>query len=421
MSTSGPEPQPDVLRWIENFAAHMLNDELLRDLYTELVAELTVEIPETAADAGIRRDLDASTRDLLNTFLAQAAKDPTADVIFPQAAVDLARTLARRRHDVGLLLRLYRVGQRLFWSKLMELVRSQVADPDLRMAVLQYLWDRMSRVLEENIDILVAAHTEESEQRLRGALMRRQETAHALLRGEVQDIDAASERLGHNLHRRQLGLVLWSEADELSESLESLAIEIATVLGSVRPLTVRAGARVLWVWVAVGKDTELARIAGAPLLRESRALRVAAGSPVPGIAGFVGSHREALRAQEVAVNSARVGQVVYYADVEVISCLSADTEAVRGLVARELGGLAGRGASLSRLRETVLAYLSVGASSRAAADLLGLHKNTVLYRLKRAEELLGHGVEERRLPLELALMVVDVYGEGVFGQEESGS
>lgn len=416
---TGPRPDtpPQVVRWVERFAAEMMSDDLLNQLYSDLVAELTGEFPDLAADVGIRRDLDASTRDLLNTFLAEAAKDPNADIVFPPAAIGLARTFAQRGYDVGVLLRLYRIGQRLFWARLMEIIGEQTPDPDLRMAVLQFLWDRMSRVLEQNIDLLVEAHTEESEQRMRGALLRRAETVQAILRGEPVDIDVASGQLGHNLRRFQTALVLWADesADPVDPSgmLESLAGEAAAIVGALRPLTVQSSSRVVWAWLATGRRPVVERIADLPMSQRAPLMRIAVGEPATGLRGFRDSHREALRAQAVVVDAALARGVTFYRDVEVVSCLSADAEAMRALVARELGGLAQPGAAAARLRETVLAYLSVGGSSRAAAARLRLHKNTVLYRLKQAEELLGHPVDDRRLPLELALLLADTYGERV--------
>ncbi|MGH3432136.1 MAG: PucR family transcriptional regulator, partial [Thermocrispum sp.] len=143
------------------------------------------------------------------------------------------------------------------------------------------------------------------------------------------------------------------------------------------------------------------------------ALRVAAGVPAAGVDGFRDSHREALRAQQVAAAVVRPAQVTLYDDVEVVSCLSGDEASMRALVRRELGELAGPGAATARLRETALAYLRVGGSARRAADELGVHKNTVLYRLRQVEDTLGRQIGERRLPAELALLLADAYGAQV--------
>jgi DNA-binding PucR family transcriptional regulator len=68
-----------------------------------------------------------------------------------------------------------------------------------------------------------------------------------------------------------------------------------------------------------------------------------------------------------------------------------------------LGDLAGDGRGRAGLRETVRVYLAEGSSAPRAAEQPHLYRNTVLYRLGRAEELLGYAVGERRLALMLAL------------------
>lgn len=86
---------------------------------------------------------------------------------------------------------------------------------------------------------------------------------------------------------------------------------------------------------------------------------------------------------------------------------------MRDLVAGELGALGRPGETNRRLRETALAVLRAGGSAREAAVSLGVHKNTVLYRLPQIEELLTHPLDERRLPLEMALEIVERLGDGV--------
>ncbi|MPY80585.1 MAG: hypothetical protein GEV04_19480 [Actinophytocola sp.] len=61
------------------------------------------------------------------------------------------------------------------------------------------------------------------------------------------------------------------------------------------------------------------------------------------------------------------------------------------------------------MRATALAYLEAGGA-RAAASALGVHKNTVLYRLRQVEDLLGHPIDKDPLRLHLALLLADHYG-----------
>ncbi|MDV6013074.1 helix-turn-helix domain-containing protein [Haloechinothrix sp. LS1_15] len=409
--------------WVREYATAMLCEESVDELVVRWNGQLIEELPELGSDPGVRRDLDASTRDAVRMFLDMLSKDAHELLEVPVGAVGLARTLAQRQYDVGLLLRLYRTGQRVFWVEVMRIVRAEITDAELQMAVLELLWERVSRLLEQHIDALVTVHTEETERRLRGSVARRLETVHAILRGEALEIDTACKRLGHNLHRHQTGLVLWAtdavtDADP-SSRLEGLACELATAVGTVSPLNVQAGSRVVWSWLASGSEPELARIA-AVVERRGPGLRAAVGIPAPGLAGFRDSHRQAIRAQTVAVRSARDELVTWYREVELASCLPPDSEAVRALVARQLGGLARRDATAARLRETVRAYLGAGANARAAADALGVHKNTVLYRLRQVEPVLGERPERRGLPLELALLVHETYGDAALPADVDG-
>ena len=56
------------------------------------------------------------------------------------------------------------------------------------------------------------------------------------------------------------------------------------------------------------------------------------------------------------------------------------------------------------LRDTLRVFLQESGSFVAAAERLTLHKNTVRYRVGKAEESLGHPVGEDRLHVELALL-----------------
>jgi DNA-binding PucR family transcriptional regulator len=101
---------------------------------------------------------------------------------------------------------------------------------------------------------------------------------------------------------------------------------------------------------------------------------------------------------------------VLYRDVELL-CLTAGSESLtRRMAERELGALGGAAKNISLIRETVLAYFESGLNVEATAERLYVHKNTVRYRLARAEELVGHGLSERPAHLELALRYLSMFG-----------
>jgi hypothetical protein len=83
-----------------------------------------------------------------------------------------------------------------------------------------------------------------------------------------------------------------------------------------------------------------------------------------------------------------------------------DPELARALAARRLGPLDGLGAAeRARLLETLAAWLDLQRHTPAIAATLGVHPQTVRYRLRRLGELLGEALEtpEGRFELALAL------------------
>ena len=78
-----------------------------------------------------------------------------------------------------------------------------------------------------------------------------------------------------------------------------------------------------------------------------------------------------------------------------------------------LAGLAADDENHARLRDTLLAFLHANGSYKATAEQLMLHKNTVQYRIRRAEESLGRPVSENPHDLELALRASHWLGSSV--------
>jgi len=86
---------------------------------------------------------------------------------------------------------------------------------------------------------------------------------------------------------------------------------------------------------------------------------------------------------------------------------------LRDWVLGTLGGLAADDEQHARLRETLLVFLHSGGSYKATAEQLVLHKNTVQYRIRKAEESLGRPVGQNRQDVELALKASQWLGSSV--------
>jgi sugar diacid utilization regulator len=71
----------------------------------------------------------------------------------------------------------------------------------------------------------------------------------------------------------------------------------------------------------------------------------------------------------------------------------------------------GHAATAQHLAATVRTYLDENGSRGRTAKRRSIHENTVAYRLRQAEELLGRSVEKRTLELRVALTLADLVGE----------
>lgn len=416
------DAQREALEFLERYIAD-LDETALTGLARRLAAYAGEGIPELEG-SGAGTDLLALARESIRSLFAVLPAEQWRTPDVPVAAMEFTRALARGGHDLSVLLKVYRLGQVEFWNAVMEVADREIPDPAVRMGTLALMWERLSLWVEVVVEHQVRLYEEERERWLRGALARRAATVRAILAGEDVDPQRAGAVLGHDLERWQLALALWADEEasvtDALARLETLAGEVATAVGAHRPLTMVAGVRGLWAWVGTDAPSDPRVLADLPALAGAAGLRVAAGRPRRGTGGFRESHREALAAQRVAAAAVDARPLTSYADVEVVSMLSTDETAMRHLVETELTGLLARDASTMRLRRTALAFLRSGSNARAAADLLGTHRNTVLYRVRRAEELLGRPIDDGRLRLELALTLVETFGDRLLPPASGG-
>ena len=109
-----------------------------------------------------------------------------------------------------------------------------------------------------------------------------------------------------------------------------------------------------------------------------------------------------------------------YADVAAVALLATDLDAAGDFVRRELGGLAARSAPMEALRTTLYHYLEAERSLLDVARRLHVAKGTVTYRVKRAQEVLGHDLDDRRFALHTALALAEELGDAVLLPQAKG-
>jgi hypothetical protein len=142
-------------------------------------------------------------------------------------------------------------------------------------------------------------------------------------------------------------------------------------------------------------------------------LRAGIGMPVPRLADIPRSRRDAERALTVAASQPARGHVVRIEDVQAHAVLIELLELTHG----HAGLLQGRLQTLvghdrrhgTEFVRTLRAYLDAGCDIRRAGEQIGLHRNSVRYRMRRLLEIssLDLSDPEERLVTELQLRMLD--------------
>jgi DNA-binding PucR family transcriptional regulator len=100
------------------------------------------------------------------------------------------------------------------------------------------------------------------------------------------------------------------------------------------------------------------------------------------------------------------GPLTRYRDVAVAALCTADGDHAAAFVSGVLGSLAANDEVTYRLAMTLAVYLRQNRSRTRAAARLAVHPNTVSYRVRQAEELLGRSASADSLDLQVALTLL---------------
>ncbi|GAA1081501.1 hypothetical protein AXK60_06445 [Tsukamurella pseudospumae] len=397
---------PPARRWLAEFARAGENEQALDTMVRDVDDAIVAALPEIDEPL-LRAELDASTRAHWRGVLGNATRE-TITIRPGEETHDLARTMARRGHELRVLLAVYRVGQSAAWELFTTTAAAEIPDAEVRSEVLLHFWPRTTQWLDVSIEAMIGTFVAEREQWQRGALARQAATVEALLSGQDVDPADASAALGYPVNPVHTAYTLWADEGvldaDVQRHLERAGLAVHRAVGGEHRLALRTGARSLRCW-STGST-----VPDPPDLPPT--VRCALGTAHPGIDGFRTSAAESAAALEVAQRTGR--RIVAYRDVE-LACLAHGIAGPTGadtLIRRELGDLAAATDSAARLRETALAYLGAGGDAKAAGESLILHPNTVRYRIRQVEQLLGHSIDERRVYVELALHAVKTFGAG---------
>jgi hypothetical protein len=377
------------------------------------------EIPQLRDDKPVLALLASSVDSNVDTCLQimQHQIDLTA-VAAPAAAVEYARRLAQRGTPLTALLRAYRVGHACFADWVLTELARQAGEAQLMIDTTLYMSKVVAGYIDQTSEEMVAAYTREREHWLRNRSAARAARIRDLLSGERVNVSATEATLGYRLRQYHVGLVCWAgDAAAAVDNVTRLEHAISHVAGKAscagEPVFVPRDESSAWAWLPLGiRDTFDA--AAASTAGVDADIHFAFGDVAKGAAGFRSTHRQAVAAQAVALAAGLPApRVVTFSEVAPVAMMLGSSDLLRAWVLSTLAGLATDDENHARLRDTLLVFLQTGGSYKSTAEQLTLHKNTVQYRIRKAEESIGRPVGDNRRDVELALQASHWLGPAV--------
>ena len=356
--------------------------------------------PAIAADPELAAAVSRSNQANLFFWATANVRDPGAPVP-PNTGPEpmtVARELVRRGLD-AYALDAYRVGQGVAWRRLMEITFELTSDP----AELHEFLDVCSRSISAFVDATLAAIAAqidlERDELTRGTHAQRRETVALILDGAPIPRHRAEGRLGYALTGPHTAAVIWTDdpGGDLAR-LDGAAEAVGRAAGA-RLLSVLPSAATRWVWVAGSVDTD-------KLLRSvdtTPDVRIAIGPTANGVDGFRRSHFDAITTQQLMARLHSPQQIALFTDVQLVALITADTDRAAEFVNHTLGDLESAGAEL---QDTVRTFVEEQCNASRAAKRLFTHRNTLLRRLARADELLPRPLAESTVEVAVALDVL---------------
>jgi DNA-binding PucR family transcriptional regulator len=384
----------------------------------DVYAVVLREIPELADDQSILTLLSSSVHSNVGTCLQILQHQIELSAVHaPAASLEYARRRAQRGTPLTALLRAYRLGHTCFSDWLLKELAQQADDAHMITAATLSMSKTVAGYVDQTSEEIVAAYTGEREHWLRNRSAARAARIRDLLSGGRVNVSATEATLGYRLRQYHVGVVCWADdptaaVDNITRLEHAISHVAAKVVGSGDPVFLPRDEASAWAWLPLGIrdrfDAEAASTVGA-----DGDIHFAFGDAVKGVTGFRLTHRQALAAQAVALAAGSPPRVVTFTDVAPVAMMLGSPDLLRAWVLATLGGLSTDDEHHARLRDTLLVFLQSGGSYKTTAEQLVLHKNTVQYRIRKAEESLGRPAAENRQDVELALQTSRWLGSSV--------
>lgn len=314
--------------------------------------------------------------------------------------LETARDMVRRGLDQTAL-DTYRTGQSVAWRRWMEICFSLTSDPDEIHALLELSERSIRTFLDDTIDAISARMAAERDQLARGSHEDRLATVGLILEGAPIPRARAEAQLGYRLTGPHVAAVVWGDPTTPASQLETVAEALTRASGATRRLTVLASSATLWLWLPVATAPTSAQLA--PHIIDTSDIRMGIGRLGRDLEGFRRSHLDAIATQRMLTRLTSPHQVAHYDDIALVALIASDATRAEEFVQDTLGELLSADPDI---RDTVSTYIREQCNTSRAAERLYTHRNTVIRRLARADELLPRPLPHNIIAVAAALEVV---------------
>lgn len=377
------------------------------------VSHLQNEAPELFPTAQIVEEARGSTEESLRQLgqLIELGADPKG-VEPPPSSLALIRSAVWRHVPLADNVRYYRLAHEQVWQWFFARITATCRDPADLATALELTTGWLFAFVDSATVQVDQAYEVERETWLRGAAATRADAIEDILADRERDERAASKRLRYEVGRHHIGVIAWvghvpGTGDALSLLNETIS-RVARSLAVESSITHPFGSLAVAAWFsghrALSADGMASFEKGSGTVDLPEGVGIAVGEPGRDLKGFRRTHIQAGHARRVAALVApHGGAITRYRDVAVTALCTADGNHASAFVGSVLGPLAADDGVTSRLATTLTTYLRENRSRTLAAARLGVHPNTVSYRVRQAEELLGRDLTGDLLDLQVAL------------------
>lgn len=295
----------------------------------------------------------------------------------------------------------FRKSSRELWQAYIELAKPDVAlHEELLFGISPYMFDYYEVVSRSISD----AYHEEQQRQGRWRESLRHLLCNSLFYAphDVDGFQHAASALGLDPTAPRAALALDVELNELDSSIRNEEIDRVTLAAS-RHLKVTANELVrawhrdrLVIWAPLRRGESI-NVSDRLLFERTIALsqslpkvrKIGVGLPNEGARGWAASADEALKAIDFAITSGAQGKVHLYSSIVIEDSARRSDNA-----SRYLGALLQQLSNEPELFLTLKIYLEQKQRRRQSAQVLGIHPNTLNYRIERIETLLGGSLDD---------------------------